>query len=122
MASPRIVVFAIFDATTKAPKTGVTPTFVWYTDEAGGSLTAPAITEIGGGLYKFTPTLQANHAILYMLDCGSTADDRYPYDMIRAEDFDLDLVAGLAATSSANGTAIGNVQTAVNGNTTALAG
>jgi hypothetical protein len=98
MASPRVVIFPIFDATTKAPLAGQAPTFAYYRDETGVALAQPAITELGGGFYKFTPTLQTNHIVVYMLDCGAGADDRYPYDMIRAEDFDLDLVSGVAAS------------------------
>jgi hypothetical protein len=96
MASPRVVIFPIFDGGTKVPLTGQTPTFLFYSDENGNPLTPPAITEIGGGFYKFTPTLQPNHVIVYMLDCGAGADGRYPYDAIRAEDFDEDLISGLA--------------------------
>lgn len=92
MASPQIVVFALFDATTQAPLTGQTPTFSSYMDETGLALTHPAITELGGGLYKFTPTLVVNHGIVYMIDGGASAAPRYQYNFIRPEDYYEDFI------------------------------
>ncbi len=91
MASPRIVGFALFDGSGN-PLAGQAPTFATYKNEAGANLTQPSIVEIGGGLYFFTPTLDPAHCIAYMIDGGMSANPRYNFDVIRPEQFDVDLI------------------------------
>lgn len=91
MSSPQIAVFFLFDGT-GAPLAGVVPTFNAYRRDDGVDLigTAPAITEIGGGAYKFTPVFPADHGIAYVIDGGVTASPRYQGKYIRPEDFAVD--------------------------------
>lgn len=87
MASPRIKVFAVFDGV-GAPLTGVTPVFSYYRDDLGGALAAPAITEIGGGLYKFTPNypVSLNRSAVYMLSTAGNSP-KYYFENVRREDY-----------------------------------
>lgn len=86
IASPQIIVWAVFDGGTGAPKTGVSCTFASYTDETGASVTAPAIVEIGGGLYKFQPTFTSGHDVVYVVDTASNSPQHLS-NYVRAEDF-----------------------------------
>ncbi len=88
MASPQIVVFALFNSA-QAPLAGQSPTFATYKDETGTNLSQPTISEIGGGFYKFTPVLIAGHGIAYMIDGGALATPQYQYNYLRPEDFYL---------------------------------
>jgi hypothetical protein len=94
MPSPKIEVFFLYNATTQAPLTGATPTFDTYRDDLGTVLTPPAITEIGGGAYKFTPdiTTNPNRGIVYIVDGGVSASPRRVSRFVRPEDFAPDLL------------------------------
>lgn len=94
MASPHIEVVFIYD-NAGAPLTGLSPTFLTYKDDLGFDLAQPAITEIGGGAYKFTPVFTADRAIVYVMTTGG-----YPATyakFMRPEDFNIDNVGGSAA-------------------------
>lgn len=93
MASPSIEVLFFYNASTGAPMTGLTPTFLTYANTAGTPVAQPAISEIGGGAYKFTPVLPASEGLVYVIDAGATATPRYSTRFIRSSDFDLDDVA-----------------------------
>lgn len=95
MASPKILVFALFRASDGTPFTGQTPTFSNYTDETGSAVTPPAISEIGGGLYKFTPVFPTDHGIAFVIDAGASAASRYVYGYLRPEDYYLDKILDL---------------------------
>jgi hypothetical protein len=100
MASPRREIYLATNATSGAPLSGLTPTFLTYKDETGTNLTQPSITEVGTtGIYMFTPTLQINHIIVYVIDNGASAANRYEWGTIRAEEYDIDLVAGNPAAT-----------------------
>lgn len=89
--SPKIVEFAVFNIGTGAPLTGAAGamSFSTYTDETGAAITPPAIVEIGGGLYKFTPTFPSIvHGIAYMINTG--ANPTYLSGYIRPEDYFID--------------------------------
>ncbi len=60
-----------------APLTGAVPTFVQYRDRNGNARTPPAITELGGGQYGFSPN-DADEAVgvAYLVDCGASATPR----------------------------------------------
>lgn len=96
MASPKIVVFSIFDITTGAPVTGATPTWTTYKDDTGANLAQPSFVEIGGGLYYFTPVFTTNRGIAYILDTGgaSNTPDKYS-GYLRPEDFYVDDILDL---------------------------
>jgi hypothetical protein len=54
-----------------APLTGATPSFVQYRTTTGGSPTPPAITELGGGQYGFTPSdSDESTRVAFLIDCG----------------------------------------------------
>lgn len=96
MASPKIEVFFLYDGT-GAPLTGVVPTFDTYRRDDGTDLigTAPAITEIGGGAYKFTPVFPTDHGIAYVVNGGASANPRRSARYMRPEDYATDLVQDL---------------------------
>lgn len=96
MASPKIEVFFLYDSA-GAPLTGATPTFDTYRRDDGTDLigSAPAITEIGGGAYKFTPVFPTDHGIAYVIDGGASANPRRLARYARPEDFATDLVQDL---------------------------
>jgi hypothetical protein len=89
--SPRIEVFAAFDGTTGDPLTGLTPAFTYYADDQNNAQSQPAITEIGGGLYMFTPAFSdAARGIVYVVDLGTSSNPRYYWRYVRNEDYDTD--------------------------------
>jgi hypothetical protein len=90
MASPKIVVFALFSASSGSPLPGQTPGFLTYKDEAGTDITMPTISEVGGGLYKFTPNFTTNHGAGFMIDAGASSSQRYLYGYLRPEDYYVD--------------------------------
>lgn len=93
MASPKDVAFPIYNASTRAPATGQTPTFTVYKNSSGTDVTAPSITEIGGGFYKFTPVFaDPTKYLVAIIDCGSANDPRYLSLQIRPEDYHVDLI------------------------------
>lgn len=96
MASPKIEVFFLYDGT-GAPLTGATPTFDTYKDDLGANLSQPAITEIGGGAYKFTPdiTTNPNRGIAYVVNGGASANPRRLARYVRPEDYAPDLLPDL---------------------------
>jgi hypothetical protein len=52
------VAFGLYDQDTSAPLTGQAPTFLRYVGPDGSERAAPPITELGGGLYGFTFSLE----------------------------------------------------------------
>ena len=67
MASAKLEVVFIFDDAGE-PLTGLTPTFAVYKDDTGSDVAQPAITEVGGGAYKFTPVFPTDKGLVYILD------------------------------------------------------
>lgn len=95
MTSPRIVAFFLYDETTGTPLTGAVPVFDTYKDDTGTNLTAPAITEIGGGAYKFTPVFPTNKGIVYVIDGTAGSTPRRQSAFLRPEDYNLDVITDL---------------------------
>lgn len=98
MASPQIEAIVFYDAITGLPLAGLTPTFHVYEKDDGTDLSgsAPSITAIGRGAYKFTPTFaDPTHGILYVIDGGSTAAPRYAYRLMRPEDWNGDVIPSI---------------------------
>lgn len=91
MASPKIEVIFIYNEITGAPVTGATFTFETYKDHTGVNLTAPSITEIGGGAYCFTPSFTTDKGIVYILrtDTANATPKRVSRYM-RPEDWNTD--------------------------------
>ena len=94
MASPAIEVFFLYDSS-GAPLTGISPTFDTYKDDLGADLAQPAITEIGGGAYKFTPVLNPARGIAYVVNGGAFANPRRLARYVRPEDYHVDLLQDL---------------------------
>lgn len=99
MASSKDIVFFIYDSNTGAPLAGQTAnlSFATYSDTSGGALTNPAITEIGGGAYKFTITFPISGlGVVYVLACSSVnATPSYQHGFVRPEEFYIDNIATL---------------------------
>lgn len=93
--SPHILTFQALDAT-GAPLTGAAGSFSFllYADDQGTSLTSPTITELSGGLYKFTPNFSVSPArgVVYVLDLSASAFPRYYSGYIRPEDWEEDKI------------------------------
>lgn len=90
MASPKIEVVVFYSVSTGAPLAGLTPTFSTYRRDDGTDLigTAPAISAIGGGAYKFTPVFaDPNQGITFVINGGVTAGPRYQARHMRPEDW-----------------------------------
>lgn len=96
MASPKLEVFFLYNASTGAPLTGATPAFTTYKDETGTNVTQPSISELAGGAYAFTPSFpSASHGIFYVVDGGATAAPRYAGRYMRPEDWNGDGVPAI---------------------------
>jgi hypothetical protein len=80
------VVFGVYNGA--LPVTGIASSlsFHTYQDETGAFLTQPAITEIGGGLYKFTPTIVPGHIVAWIIAVGGGYSPTWLAGMIRPED------------------------------------
>jgi hypothetical protein len=70
------VSFGLYDAA-GAPLAGAAPTFAQYRDRLGNARTAPALLELGGGQYGFTPT-DADEAtgVTFLIDAGASSTPR----------------------------------------------
>lgn len=95
VASPRIVVFFVRNPTTGAPVTGGAGacTFELYTDDQGTAIVPqPVISEIGNGLYKFTPLFSTNglRGLVYVLNTGAGTAPGRVWEYLRPEVFDED--------------------------------
>jgi len=86
MASPQLIIFAIYDSSGN-PKTGVTPTFSVYKNEIGTNLSQPGFTEIGGGLYSFQPIFATGHLVCYIISTGAGNTPPHLSGWLRTEDF-----------------------------------
>ncbi len=96
MAS-RIIKATAYGADSRAPLTGLAPTWALYKDAANADadLSSPAIAEIGtSGKYKATVVLTAGQSLAARLDFGATADPRYV-------DIDLDYAELVAPADAA---------------------
>lgn len=82
------VEFPLWDAGGN-PKTGAVGSlsFVSYTDETGTPLPQPSFVEVGGGIYRFSPTFSRNHGIVYKISTGNAP--AYFGGYVRPEDYGL---------------------------------
>ncbi len=94
MASPKLETFVIFDASGN-PLTGVTPTFTYYKTSSGGTLTPPAISEVGTtGIYTFTPVFaDTTKGIHYIVSTGYFP--LYYSRYMRPEDYTTDVIPNI---------------------------
>jgi len=99
MSSPKIEVFFLYNASTGVPLTGAVPTFDTYKDDLGFNLTQPAITEIGGGAYGFTPDITTNpdRGVVYVVNGTISAMPQRLARFIRPEDYAADLLPDMYA-------------------------
>ncbi len=98
MSSPRYETFFVTNSS-GTPLTGAAGgmSFALYTDDTGSSLSAPTITEVGQGLYKFAPTMPASlsRGVMYVVNTGSgNLPSRY-WRYIRSSDWDGDDIPGI---------------------------
>lgn len=99
MASPRAIGFTLFDVN-GAPLPGQVPVFSVYCDETGVDIAPPAIIEIKGGGYYFVPVFNLNRDLYYLVDAGINAYPRYFSELLRYENFDVDLLPGIDANAT----------------------
>jgi len=93
MASPTPEVFTVYDNTgTPLPGVAGGMSFLTYVTEAGVAITPqPTIVDIGGGLYKFTPTVPpSGHGTCYVLSTGH--QPAFYSRFIRPEDYNTDQI------------------------------
>lgn len=113
MASPQIVVFPVYDATTGALVSGLAASlsFDVYRDETGTNLSQPSFTEIdSSGFYYFTPTFTANHHVVYAVNTGAGhAPTKWSGDL-RPEDYNEDQIPGIATTLTTVSANVSNIQ------------
>jgi hypothetical protein len=88
MASPKLEVFFLYNATTGAPLTGQTGlTFTSYKNDLGTNLAQPTISELGGGAYGFTPVFaDLARGITYLVNTNG-AVPAYFSRFMRPEDW-----------------------------------
>ncbi len=80
--------YVVYFSNAGAPAANLHPTIILYKKVADGTdmVSPPAVTEIGGGFYKFTAT--PNEALVVQVDGGNTlaGADRYKVMQITAND------------------------------------
>jgi len=86
------MIYVVYFSDAGAPKTGLSPSLVTYKKVSDGSDVAspPAVTEIGGGFYKFAAT--PAEALVVRVDGGAAlaSADRHKVMQITPHDADLD--------------------------------
>lgn len=106
MASNNDVVFFIFDSGTGAPLAGVAPTWNSFYDVGAGASamgSAPAISEMASGMYKFSRPATADKHYTGVIDCTAAAATRYPtFDIRTEETLDAVNLIGTPAGASAS--------------------
>ena len=113
MASPHEIAFVVYNADTGAPVTGGagSMSFTTYKDETGTNLAHPTIVEVGGGVYKFTPSFIANHSICYIVYTGSNTTPLYYSGFVRPEDFNIDNIDVPSSTIAADVSILKTIET-----------
>ena len=62
--------FTIYITDSGVPKSGLTPTWLSFTDSDGNAETQPTISEIGNGYYKFTVDIASSEVWMGTVDAG----------------------------------------------------
>lgn len=111
MASPRLVIFFLYDSTTGAPYTGLTGlTFDVYETDLGVNISPhPTIAAIGGGAYGFLPTFAAdpNRLLVFVVNPNSAlVTPNRVAGYIRPEEYNLDTAGQPYVTFTASGDTI----------------
>ena len=85
------MIYVLYFADAGAPKLSLTPTITIYKKVSDNSDVAspPAVSEIGGGFYKFTAT--PTEALVVRIDGGSVLADAYRYKVMQITPHDADL-------------------------------
>lgn len=101
MASPKLEVFFVKSTATNLPLTGAAGSMVFetYKNDLGANVTPqPTISEIGGGLYAFTPVFSdAARGIAYVITTGASGNPDRIYRYMRPEDWNADKVDTLVS-------------------------
>lgn len=102
------MIYVIFFTTAGAPATGLSPTLITYKKVSDGSDVGspPAVTEIGGGGYKFTAT--PAEALFVVIDGGAAltnAFERYKVMQVTPNDGYLDVSMSSRSTATQGATA-----------------
>jgi hypothetical protein len=97
------IIFTLYSGS-GAPAPGLVPTFAAYEDFSGGTVTPPAIVEIGLGAYGFTPNpTDIANGTAYIIDGTSSANPRYSSGSLQpGVDINVDVAAILALATSTN--------------------
>lgn len=97
------VIFALYGGG-GAPLTGASPTFEAYEDFSGGTVTPPAIVEIGLGMYGFTPAASdIANGTAYLIDGTASANPRYASGSLQpGVNVNVDVAAILALVTANN--------------------
>lgn len=93
MASPRTQVFALYDSGTGAIITNATIAnpagvhFTTYKDSLGNAVATPDISNLGDGLYGFTPNFPVNPDLGVLFVIETKQSPAYYAGYIRPEDY-----------------------------------
>lgn len=114
MASPKKIIFQVYNASTGAPLSGATPTFSVYKTDLNVTVTQPAIAEIGTTAhYAFTPAFaDLDRGIIYTVATGGLP--AYVGGYLRPEDWNsdnADVASSTLATAASLATVSTNVST-----------
>jgi hypothetical protein len=94
------MIYVMYFSDAGAPKTGLSPMITIYKKVSDGSDVAdpPAVSEIGGGFYKFTAA--PAEALVVQVDGGATLVDTDRYKVLQITPHDADLDAQVSTRGS----------------------
>jgi hypothetical protein len=94
------MIYVVYFSDGGVPKTGLSPAIVTYRKVSDGSDVAspPALSEIGGGFYKFAST--PSEALVARVDGGAVLADAYRYKVMQITPHDGDLDAQVSTRGS----------------------
>ena len=94
------MIYVVYYSDGGIPKTALSPSIVTYKKVSDGSDVAspPAVSEIGGGFYKFVST--PSEALVVRVDGGAALADAYRYKVMQITPHDGDLDAQMSTRGS----------------------
>ena len=94
------MIYVVYYSDGGIPKTALSPSIVTYKKVSDGSDVAspPAVSEIGGGFYKFVST--PSEALVVRVDGGAALADAYRYKVMQITPHDGDLDAQISTRGS----------------------
>lgn len=99
--SASAIEYEVYCSNAGVPATGLTPTWAALKlRSSGANQSQPAITEVGGGWYKYAAAPTTGQVWIGAVDCGATLldADRYVAVRLAPEDVFLDRATSLLAT------------------------